>query len=322
MSIKLSSVDIQAKLPSLPASLGVPSLRSPSLEERRTAIGRLGEFMKLGALRAVELEHATVMASERGDVTCFRASGALWARDAMAAADTRDELRKWDGLVTSQVDGQRATLNRDMSAKLISRARDLLQPLDLLSKEVASESVQLEQVAQLDGKGNETAHGAGAAAVKFQYAVGGVPVRGAGAKTQAFVEPGDGTPRFSGVFHAWRPVVGETKLKLPTVEEALGVGLLTDPELDRYSAAGHRIRITRLELVYLALPAFLQQSHLIPAFQIEGVVSEGKLGISFHFGRFHHAAPPRAYAEAGLFASYLTQNPDGIAPRPSRSAVG
>ena len=282
MSIKLSSVDIQAKLPSLPASLGVPSLRSPSLEERRTAIGRLGEFMKLGALRAVELEHATVMASERGDVTCFRASGALWARDAMATADTRDELRKWDGLVTSQVDGQRAALNRDMSTKLITRARDLLQPLDLLSKEVASESVQLEQVAQLDGKGNETAHGAGAAAVKFQYAVGGVP----------------------------------------SASSTVGVGLLTDPELDRYSAAGHRIRITRLELVYLALPAFLQQSHLIPAFQIEGVVSEGKLGISFHFGRFHHAAPPRAYAEAGLYASYLTQNPDGIAPRPSRSAIG
>jgi hypothetical protein len=322
MSIKLSSVDIQAKLPSLPGSLPVPTLRSTPLEERRTAIGRLGEVMKLGALRVVELEHATVMASERGDITCFRASGALWARDAMATADHRDEFRKWEGLVPSRVDGQRIALDRDTSARLVSRARDLLQPLDLLGKEVASETVQLEQVAQLDGKGHEIAHGVGAAAVKFEYAVGGVPVRGAGAKTQAFVEPGDGTPRFSGVFHAWRPIVGETKLKLPTVEEALGVGLLTDPELDRYSAAGHRIQITKLDFVYLALPAFLQQSHLIPAFQIEGVVSEGKLGISFHFGRFHHAAPPRAYAEAGLYAPYLTQNPDGITPRASRRLVG
>jgi hypothetical protein len=109
---------------------------------------------------------------------------------------------------------------------------------------------------------------------------------------------------------------------MSSVEEALGVGLLTDPELDRYSAAGHRIRITRLELVYMALPAFLQQSHLIPMFQVEGVVSEGKLGISFHFGRFHHAVAPKAYADAGLYGSYLTQNPDGIAPRPSRRMVG
>ena len=322
MSIKLSSVEIQAKLPSWSATVAVPLMRAPSIEERRTAVGRLGEFMQLGAMRAVEMEHGLVMASERGDITCFRASGAVWARDAMAAADARDELRQWDGLIPSTVDGQRVALNRDMSAKLVSRAKELLQPLDLLGKEVASEDVQLEQVAQLDEKGNELRNGAGQATVKFQYAVNGLPVRGAGAKTLAFAEPGNGTPRFGGIFHAWRPVVGQATLKLPVLEEALGVGLLTDPELDRYSEAGHRIQITRLELVYLALPAFLQQSHLIPAFQIEGVVSEGKLGISFHFGRFHHAVPPRAYAEAGLFAPYLAQNPVGIAPRPSRSVVG
>ena len=50
---------------------------------------------------------------------------------------------------------------------------------------------------------------------------------------------------------------------------ALAVGLLTDPELDRHSASacGHKIELTRLELVYLALPALMSRSHLCPAFR-------------------------------------------------------
>jgi hypothetical protein len=180
--------------------------------------------------------------------------------------------------------------------------------------------VQLEQVAQLDAKGKEIAHGAGQATIKFLYAVGGVPVRGAGAKTLAFAEPASGQARVSGVFHAWRTIGKEAAIKLPSTEEALGVGVLTDPELDQYHAAGHKIQITRLEFVYLALPAFMRQSHLFPAFQVEGTVSEGTLGISFHFARFHHAVPPRAYAAADLYGPYLTVNPDGIRPAAAKPA--
>jgi len=209
-----------------------------------------------------------------------------------------------------------------MSARLVAQAKDLLEPLGLIGRERAFEAVQLEQVTQLDAKGNERAHGAGQATVKFQYALEDVPVRGAGAKTLAFAEPGDGQARFAGIFHAWRAPGQSTALKLPSVEEALGVGLLTDPQLDRYSAAGHKIRITRLDFVYLALPAFMRQSHLFPAFQIEGTVSEGKLGISFDFARFHHAAPPRAYAAANLYGAYLTTNPDGISPLEARRKIG
>ena len=62
------------------------------------------------------------------------------------------------------------------------------------------------------------------------------------------------------------------------------------------------------------MPAFVRQSHLFPAFQVEGTVSEGKLGISFQFARFHHAVPPRNYAAADLYGPYLTVNPDGISP--------
>lgn len=326
MSVRLNALEIKAKLPELPKTLPVFALEAPSFEARRGAIARLGERMKLGSLRSVELDHGIVMASENGDITHFHASGALWARDAMAAKGATDEMRRWDGLVKSTVEDQRVALSPDASKKLIAQTRELLEPLGLLGKELASASVQLEQVAQLDGKGKEIAHGAGQAAVKFQYAVGGVPVRGAGAKTQAFIEPGTSggsDPRFGGVFHAWRGLGKDQAIKLPsTVEEALGVGLLIDPELERYSAAGHKIQITKLDFVYLALPAFMRQCHLFPAFQIEGVVSEGKLGIEFHFGRYHHAVSPRAYAAANLYGSYLTTNPDGIAPTDKTKQVG
>lgn len=321
MTIRLNNLEIKSKLPELPKSLAIFALEAPSFESRRAAIAKLGERLKLGALRPVELEHGIVLASEAGDITHFHASGALWARDAMASQGASDELRKWDGLLDSGRDGQRMALNPDMTRKLIAQTRELLEPLGLLGKEVGGESVQLEQVQQLDGKGREIAHGAGQAAVKFQYMVGGVPVRGAGAKTQAFVEP---SQRYAGIFHAWRGL-GRTEktLKLPgTVEEALGAGFLSDPELERYSAAGHKIQITRLEFVYLALPAFVRQSHLFPAFQIEGQVSEGKLGIGFHFGRFHHAVSARTYAAADLYGSHLSINPDGIAPLDKSKQIG
>jgi hypothetical protein len=43
-------------------------------------------------------------------------------------------------------------------------------------------------------------------------------------------------------------------------------------------------------------------------------------GISFHFGRFHHAVPPQAYAAADLYGPYLTVNPDGISSLAARQA--
>jgi hypothetical protein len=322
MSIKFESLEIKAKVPELPQAIPVFALAAPTLEERRTPIARLGEHLKLGALRQVEVDHGTVMASEQGDITYFHASGAVWARDAKASNGASNEFRKWEGLVElNSSDGQRMALNSDASRKLLAQAKELLKPLGLLGQEIASEAIQLDQVEHLDAKGKVLERGAGPATIKFQYAVQSVPVRGAGAKTLVFAEPGGKQARIGGIFHAWRTLGKGTVLKLPSIEAALGVGLLTDPELDRYNSAGHKIQISRLELVYLALPAFTRQGYLFPALQIEGTVSEGKLGISFHFARFHHAAPPRAYAAAKLYGPYLTINPDGISPSNARKSI-
>ena len=314
MPLKLTDLALKVHLPKLPSAIPVFALSAPSLAERRAALGRLGEYLKLGDLRSAELDHAVVMASPQGDIHYFHASGAVLARDATAAQDQKSELREWNGLQDSKTGGSRMTLSADASKRLISQAKELLEPIGLLGKERVSETVQLQQVAHLDAKGHEQAYGAGRATVKFTYAVEGVPVRGAGAKTLAFAEPSAGAARITGAFHAWRTLGQTTAIKLPPVELALGVGLLGDPELDLYHAAGHRIQITRLDFGYLALPAFMRQSHLFPVFQVEGTVSEGKRGIAFNFARYHHAAPPAAYASAGLAGPYLTINPDGIAP--------
>jgi hypothetical protein len=232
------------------------------------ARSRLAEHLKLGDLRAVELDHAVVMASKQGDFHYFHASGAVMARDATAGRVADNELRKWAGLQDSKIGGQRLTLNPEASKRLIGQASDLLEPVGLLGRPVSSAAVELEQVAQLDARGKELQYAAGRAVVKFAYAVEGLPVRGAGGKTLVFAEPEAGAARITGAFHAWRIPGQAAAVKLPPVEQALAVGLLTDPELNLYRAAGHKIRITRMELVYLALPAFMRQNHLFPAFQV------------------------------------------------------
>ena len=315
MPLKMSDLELSTHAPKLPTSINVFALAAPSFRDRRAAIDRLRDYLKLGELRSTEFDHADVMANARGDIQYFHASGAVLARDATADREHANELRKWEGVQDSKVGGNRVTLNADASKRLIAQAQELLEPIGLLGKERASSAVQLLQVAQLDGKGREIAHGAGRATVKFTYQVQGVPVSGAGAKTLAFADPAAGAARITGVFHAWRTLGTPTAVKVPPLEQALGVGLLGDPELELYHRAGHKIRITRLDFVYLALPAFLRQSHLFPAFQIEGKVSEGSRGIGFGFARFHHAIPPNAYVAAGLDGSYLTINPDGITPR-------
>jgi hypothetical protein len=308
----MDKFDFKCPIPEMPTSIPVFVLSAPSLDDRQPAINRLVKHLNLGELRRADFDHAVIMANPHGDIHYFHASGAVLARNATAARDQKEELRRWKGLHDSKTGGNRITLSPEASKKLIAQAQELLEPIGLIGKEKTTSMVQLQQVAQLDGSGKEVRYGAGRATVKFGYAVRGMQVLGAGAKTMAFAEPVDGTPHITGGFHVWRTLGQATDIKLSGLEAALGVGLLNDPELNSYHLAGHRIQITRLEFGYLALPAFMRQSHLFPAFQIEGMVTEGKRGIGFSFGRYHHAVPPKSYAGSGLYGQYLALNPDGI----------
>jgi hypothetical protein len=315
MPLKIDDLGLK-ELPKLPEAVPVFELSAPTFAERRAGIGVLQEHLRLGDLRSAEVDHGTVLAGERGDIHYFHASGAVWARDATAAREHRNELRKWEGVEVGKTGGQRVRLNRNAAGQLLAQARELLEATGLIGREALSgESVTLDQVARLDAKGKEIAFGAGQATVKLSYAVEGLAVAGAGAKSLVFADPGGSQARITGAFHAWRNLRGARTVKLPPVEQALGVGLLSDPELELYRKAGHTIRVIRLDFAYLALPAFMRQSHLFPAFQVEGAVSRGKRGAGFNFARYHHAAPPKAYAAADLYGPYLSANPDGIAPR-------
>jgi hypothetical protein len=322
-TMKFSQLTIKTPLPAWRPSMPVFALPEPPLAARRAAARKLADVLRLGHLRTVEFEHGQVLAGERGDVTVFHASGAVLARDATAAAEAKDEWRDWPGLAPATA-GADIAFTPDAAKRLGTMVTELLRSTDLLGREAGPATVQLEQVAQLDARGKEVRRGVGQAVVKYAYAVEGVAARGAGAKTVVFAEPGGASgalARHAGIFHAWRPLGAAVPVKLPTLEAALAVGLLPDPELDRYAAAGHRVEITRLELVYLALPAFMRQGQLFPALQVEGEVAKGPLGDGFAFARFHHAAPPAAYAEAGLHGPYLSLNPDGIVPRAGKDEL-
>jgi len=322
MALPLQDLDVRVSLPKLPPTVPVFELSTTPLEERRSGLEQLREHFGLGDLRPIQLDHALVMAGERGEIEYFYASGGVWARDATATQAPTGEIRRWTDIHESENGKERRfTLGPDTQGRLISQARELLQGTGLIGKEVDSETVELDQVAHLDAKGQELERGAGQATVKFSYAVEGIPVGGAGAKTLMFAEPENGNVRLTGAFHAWRTLGTPHPVKLPPVEKAVAVGLLIDPELVAYRAAGHKIAITRFEVRYLALPAFMRQSHLFPAFQIEGDVSDGKKGPGCRFARFHHAAPPDTDATAGVYGPYLSVYPDGIsATAPQRKA--
>jgi hypothetical protein len=321
--MKLQQLTFKTDMPKWRASMPVFAMEPPPMEQRRAIAGKLGNSLKLGDMRAVELEHGLMLASGRGDITVFHASGAVWARDATANANAKNEMRDWPELIKND-QGTDFALSPGAAKKLISMTGDMLASFELLGREAGPASVQLEQVGLLDDKGTELKRGAGQAAVKYGYSVEGIEARGAGAKTMVFAEPGESSgaaPRVAGLFHAWRALGKSVNIKMPSIEAAFDVALLQDPELDRYAQAGHAIEITRLELVYLALPAFMRQSHLFPVFQVEGEVAKGKLGMAFNFARYHHVVPPSDYSAAGLDGHYLMMNPDGISPRASRNTV-
>jgi hypothetical protein len=313
--LKLEQLNLGVPLPSLRRDVAVYAMQPPPVEARRASARKLASQLNLGDLHEADLDHGSVMASRRGDVTVFHASGAVIARDATAATRAPHERRDWPGLIPPERHGAEYSLNGEASQRLVAQVSTLLRGLELLGREATDGSVELEQVSSLDGKGNVIEAGAGQACVKFSYRVDGLVARGAGAKTMAYVEPS----QLAMVMHAWRPLSGKAvALKLPrSLEASLAIGLLVDPELETYARAGHSLKVTQLEMVYLALPAFVRQSHLFPMWKVQGEVGEGKLGIGFRFARFHHAATPQAYAEAGLHAGYLARNPDAIAPLPA-----
>lgn len=309
MALTLDDIDWKVRLPEPPKSLPLYETTAPSLKDRSRAMEVIGEQLGLQELRPVELPHSVVHASRRGEVEFFPASGGLWARNAELGDRYDNELRDWPGLVESHGRGDPAlTLSPDSSKQLLEQARSLFADSGLLSDAMAAGAVELDQVAELDEKGNELRRGAGTATARFAYALDGVRVFGAGAKSLAYLEPERGQAVMTGMFHVWRPISNKIGLTMTPVQDALGVGLLQDPELVEYHKRGYRLEISHLEFGYMALPAPVRQTYLFPVFEVEGRASHpDRKGDEFFFGRYHHAASPEQYGKAGVFADYLVR---------------
>lgn len=313
MSLKLTDLKFEVPLPKMPPAVELFELKAPSMEERRPAIELFRKRFELGETRTAELPGMTVMASRRGEIQFFPASGAILTRDATQEESFPNEERKWEGLERVKEDGRTAyRLKADAAKKLAAQARGVLEEARFLSPEMTEPAVDLDQWSQMDEKGNVLSAGAGQAVIRCGYRIGELPVAGAGAKTMLYANPGDGAARITGAFHVWRTPGSARKMEMPGVEEALAAGLLPDRELNLFQKQGRTIRITALRLCYLALPAFVGQGTLFPAFQVEGVATPSptralKQPPEIVFAKFVQAAAQRNYAKAGVFAHYLVQ---------------
>ncbi len=307
MVISFDSIDLRTKVPEIPRSLDVIETSAPSIKERHRAIETMAETLKLGKRKMVDLPHGTAYFSRRGEVEYFQASGAVWSRDAEAEQAHDNELRKWPDLIKEGGDEDtRFALPEKTSYQLLAHAKDLIGAADLADKAMDGGRVVLDQVAQLSEKGKIMQSGAGGATVIYNFSMAGLPVFGAGAKSTLAFEPVDGVPKVVGGLHVWRPPRKGQQIEIPSIEEALSVGLLQDPELLRYSKKGGKISITKLDFGYMALPAMMQQRYLFPVFDVQGevTVEDDKLGY-FLFSRYHHAASAASYKKADLYAPYL-----------------
>jgi hypothetical protein len=118
MPLKIDDLGLE-RFPSLPEELPIFELSAPPFADRRTGIARLSEFLRLGDLRAVEMDHGLVLAGERGEIEYFHASGAVWARDA-PRREQRDELPQVGG--HKEVKGGKGPAEADAAGQLLAQA--------------------------------------------------------------------------------------------------------------------------------------------------------------------------------------------------------
>lgn len=275
MPLTFDDVDFRADKPDLPGRLPVVSYAPPCLRDRPKTVEQLGRALDLDLRTTVDLPFGYGMAGKSGQVEVFSASGAVRARNVDRINRWDDERRPWAELERADTpDGPEFVLGRKTQRRLLELTDALLERTGL-ALEPAAVDVVLDQWAALDEKGNELDAGAGRATVRRRYAVEGLPLLGAGAKTQLHLDPDEegigGLPvRF---FHVHRgEITGTAAVPLLGLEKAL------QPVLDAtWSGAvvqpgKARLVITQAEVGLLTLPADVPQRFSIPTLRVEGIL--------------------------------------------------
>ncbi len=311
MKIKLKDIDITAKIPEINSVMATFEAKGPSIEERKKTIDLFREVLDLGKMFPVDIQDSLHFVSEKGEIQFYKPSGALWINNSILDDKYSDERRDWKVVKTKDREDPTNTsliLVESEQKNLVEQATELFEKANILSKEAYFSEVELDQVAQLDNKGNEIDRFAGEANVKFLYKLDDIQVDGPGAKSYAFYNPGKVKHELNGIFHAWREITGARKISIPSVEESLERAIAQDGELILYKERQHSIKLTNINIVYFSLPPFKYQNYIFPVFRVIGSVipkDKGDKHEGFEFSRYYNVAPPESYAKADIYAGYL-----------------
>ncbi|MCV6586691.1 MAG: hypothetical protein OIF47_14260 [Marinibacterium sp.] len=307
MTLNIQDIRFDADLPKLPDTAPVLRCAAPCYDDREKGVHALAERLDLGRVQQVDTEFGRMMASDRGGVEYFAASGAIWSSNHVHELKGDSEFLDWDDLSEDRdADGQPVlTLGRAATEQALSLAHEMAEIGGFDMAHAQKPQLRLVQVAEADEKGRTLRTGAGEATVVFGYALDDLPVIGAGGKTLVDLIPARGTLQPTGAINVWRSPTEAAKVRIGGTETALAAGLLEDPDLNLAVKQGGRITIQRARLGLMALPAAIHQSVLFPALEYEARVDLPERDEHYFVGRVAPVATPKAYAAAGVGSTHL-----------------
>ena len=304
MALDFSAIDFKVKLPSPDGAL-VAVLQPPCPRDRMRSIDALVDELGIKVGGQADVPHGFAVGGPNGQVEVFAASGAVRGRNTDQLSKYEDERRPWRDVTREKEEkGAVYRLGKRAEERLQARAQRLLEAMKLTQK-AATVQVTLGQWARLDEKGKELESGPGRATVQYAYTIEGIPLIGAGAKTNVHFDPdGEGADGvIARFFHVLRDFEAARDVRLLDIERAFAP-LLTQTwsgiEAERERT---RIAITSAKFGLLAMPADIPQRVAVPALQVEGVVSglvpqDGK-EVSVRFGQYLSLVEPKSLASVG-----------------------
>lgn len=304
MAIDFSAIDFQVDLP-VPDYGLIAVLPPPCTRDSMRSVDALVEALGIKVAGSADMPHGFAIGGPNGQVEIFSASGAVRGRNTDQLSKYEDERRPWPDVATEKDCDQTVyRLGKRASERLQARSQRLLEAMKLTEKP-ADISVTLGQWARLDESGRELESGPGRATVQYRYAIEGIPLIGAGAKTNVHFDPdgdgGDGIiARFFHVHRGFETVKDVRLLEMEQAFEPLLTQTWSGIESERKRT---RIAITDAKFGLLAMPADLPQRAAVPALQVEGVVSglvpcDGR-EVSVRFGQYLSLVEPKSLASTG-----------------------
>jgi hypothetical protein len=304
MAIDFSAIDFKVDLP-VPDYGLIAVLPTPCTRDAMRSVDALVEALGIKVAGSADMPHGFAVGGPNGQVEVFSASGAIRGRNTDQLSKYEDERRPWPDVVQEKdCDQTIFRLGKRASERLQAQSQRLLEAMKLTIKP-ADVGVTLGQWARLDESGKELESGAGRATVQYSYAIEGIPLIGAGAKTNVHFDPGEegGDGIIARFFHVHRGFEAVKDVRLLDIEQAFEPLLSQTWSGIESERKRTRIAITAAEFGLLAMPADVPQRAAVPALQVEGVVSglvpcDGR-EVSVRFGQYLSLVEPKALASTG-----------------------